>query len=136
MSRISFAELALNVAKECAKRSEDLHKKVGCCIMNKEGRILSTGYNGLLPKVDMDRKFWLDRDFRRRYIIHAEINALSRIKREEEPYIMATTLLPCSGCALNIASYGIKKVFYIEDYNNDKGSYDIFNFYKIDLIKI
>jgi dCMP deaminase len=136
MSRISFAELALNVAKECAKRSEDLHKKVGCCIMNKEGRILSTGYNGLLPKVDMDRKFWLDRESRRRYIIHAEINALSRIKREEEPYIIATTLLPCSGCALNIASYGIKKVFYIEDYNNDKGSYDIFNFYKIDLIKI
>jgi dCMP deaminase len=136
MSRISFAVLGLNVAKECAKRSEDLHKKVGCCIMNKEGRILSTGYNGLLPKVNMDKKFWLDREFRRKYIIHAEINALSRIKREEEPYIIASTLLPCSACALNIASYGIKKVFYMEDYHNDKGSYDIFNFYKIDLIKI
>lgn len=136
MSRISFAELAINVAKECAKRSEDLHKKVGCCIMNKEGRILSTGYNGLLPKVNMDHNFWLDRDLRRKYVIHAEINALSRIKREEQPYILATTLLPCSACASNIASYGIKKVIYNEEYLLDKGALDIFKFYNIEIIKI
>ena len=136
MSRISFAELAINVAKECAKRSEDLHKKVGCCIMNKEGRILSTGYNGLLPKVNMDNNFWLDRDLRRKYVIHAEINALSRVKREEEPYILATTLLPCSPCASNIASYGIKKVIYNEEYLLDKGALDIFKFYNIEIIKI
>jgi len=136
MSRISFAELAINVAKECAKRSEDLHKKVGCCIMNKEGRILSTGYNGLLPKVNMDNNFWLDRDLRRKYVIHAEINALSRIKREEQPYILATTLLPCSPCASNIASYGIKKVIYNEEYLLDKGALDIFKFYNIEIIKI
>jgi len=136
MRRISFEELALNIARECSKRSEDLHQKVGCCILNKEGRILSTGYNGLLPKIDMDKSFWLDRDLRRKYVIHAEINALSRIKREEEPYILATTLLPCSACASNIVSYGIKKVIYKEDYYNDKGCFDIFNFYKIQLIKI
>jgi dCMP deaminase len=136
MTRISFEELAINIATECAKRSEDLHKKVGCCILNKEGRVLSTGYNGLLPKVNMNESFWLDRDLRRKYVIHAEINALSRIKREEEPYILATTLLPCSACASNIASYGIKKVIYKEDYHMDKGSFDIFNFYKIELIKL
>jgi len=136
MRRISFEELAFNVASECSKRSEDLHQKVGCSILNKEGRILSTGYNGLLPKINMDKSFWLDRDLRRKYVIHAEINALSRIKMEEEPYLLATTLLPCSACALNIASYRIKKVIYREDYHNDKGCFDIFNFYKIQLIKI
>lgn len=136
MSRISFDELALNIAIECAKRSEDLHMKVGCCILNKEGRVLSTGYNGLLQNIDMDKSFWLDRDLRRKYIIHAEINALSRIKREEEPHVLATTLLPCSSCALNIASYGIKKVIYKGDYDLDKGCFDIFNFYKIQIIKL
>ena len=135
MKRISFEQLAMNVANECSKRSEDLHKKVGCCILNKDGRILSTGYNGLLPKVNMSKRFWLNRDLRRKYIIHAEINALSRIKIEDEPYILASTLLPCSTCALNIASYGIKKVIYKEEYHNDKGCIDIFNFYKIQLIK-
>ena len=131
MKRISFEQLAMNVANECSKRSEDLHKKVGCCILNKDGRILSTGYNGLLPKVNMSKRFWLNRDLRRKYISHAEINALSRIKIEDEPYILASTLLPCSTCALNIASYGIKKVIYKEEYHNDKGCIDIFNFYKI-----
>lgn len=135
MSRISFDELAINIAIECAKRSEDLHMKVGCCILNKEGRVLSTGYNGLLQNIDMDKNFWLDRALRRKYIIHAEVNALSRIKREEEAYVLATTLLPCSSCALNIASYGIKKVIYKVDYNFDKGCFDIFNFYKIQIIK-
>jgi dCMP deaminase len=136
MKRISFGELAINIAKQCAKRSEDLHKKVGCCIMNKEGRVLSTGYNGLLPKVTMDDNFWLDRDLRRKYVIHAEINALSRVKREEEPYILATTLLPCSACASNIVSYGIKKVIYNEEYLLDKGALDIFKFYNTEIIKI
>ena len=136
MSRISFDELALNIAIECAKRSEDLHMKVGCCILNKEGRVLSTGYNGLLQNIDMDKSFWLDRALRRKYIIHAEVNALSRIKREEEAYVLATTLLPCSSCALNIASYGIKKVIYKADYDLDKGCFDSFIFYKIQIIKL
>lgn len=136
MKRILFEEMALNIALECSKRSEDLHKKVGCCILNKEGRVLSTGYNGLIPNFNMPIRFWNNRDLRRKYIIHAEINALSRIKRDECPYILATTLLPCSACAINIASYGIKKVIYKEDYHKDKGSYDIFNFYKIELNQI
>lgn len=136
MKRISFEELALNIANESSKRSEDIYKKVGCCILNEEGRVLSTGYNGLLPKINKDKKFWYNRDLRRKYIIHAEINALSRVKREDKPYILATTLLPCSSCALNIASYGIKKVIYKEDYVNDRGCHEVFNFYKIKLIKL
>jgi len=135
-NRISFEEMAINIAIECSKRSEDMHKKVGCCILNKEGKILSTGYNGLLPKVNKDEIFWKDRDHRRKFMIHAEVNALARINRDEKPYIAACTLLPCSSCALNIASYGIKKIIYIEDYSLDQGSKEIFEFYEIDLLKL
>lgn len=135
-NRISFEEMAINIAIECSKRSEDMHKKVGCCILNKEGKILSTGYNGLLPKVDKNEIFWKDRDYRRKFIIHAEINALARINRDEEPYIAACTLLPCSSCALNIASYGIKKIIYIEDYSLDEGAKEIFKFYNMDLLRL
>ena len=134
--RPSVEEFSIIFSESASSRSEDLYKKVGCSIFNKEGRLLSIGYNGFQSKQKVSKRILKDREERRKYIIHAEINALSRIKREEEPYIIATTLLPCSACALNIASYGIKKVIYIEDYHNDKGSYDIFNFYKIDLIKI
>ena len=134
--RISFEKLAIETAKIAALRSEDIYKKVGCCILDKEGKILSTGYNGLLPKVDKDKSFWSNRDYRRKFIIHAEINALSRINRNEHPYIVACTLLPCSSCALNIASYGIKKVLYLEDYELDEGAKEIFDFYNIEFLKL
>jgi dCMP deaminase len=134
--RISFEEMAINIAIECSKRAEDIYRKVGCCILDKEGKILSTGYNGLLPKVDKDKSFWSKRDHRRKFVIHAEINALSRINRNENPHILACTLLPCSSCALNIASYGIKKIIYLEDYEFDKGAKEIFEFYNIELLKL
>lgn len=133
--RISFDGLAVEIAKAASLRSEDQHKKVGCAILNKEGRLLSIGYNGLLSKQKVKKSFWLNRDSRRAYVIHAETNALSCITRYDNPYLLATTLLPCSACAINIASYGIKKILYVEDYERDKSAIDIFRFYSIDLIQ-
>jgi len=133
--RISFEDMAIRFAIDASKRSEDPYKKVGCAILNKEGRLLSIGYNGLLPKQKLCNNFWKNREKRRKFIIHAETNALACITRYEIPYLLASTLLPCSNCAINIASYGIKKILYLEDYNLDQFSKDIFKFYKINLIK-
>jgi dCMP deaminase len=133
--RPSFVDIALATAKVWSLRSEDPYRKVGSCILNKEGRVLSAGYNGLPSKVSVDDKFWENREERRRYMIHAEINALSLIKRSDEPYILACTLLPCSSCATSIISYGIKHVVYLEDYNLDKNALDIFRFYGVQLQK-
>lgn len=133
--RISFQEMAIKFALDASLRSEDPHKKVGCCILNKEGRVLSIGYNGLVSKYQANENFWDDRDQRRKYVIHAEINALSCISRYEDPYFLASTLLPCSSCAINIASYGIKEVLYIEEYIKDELAKEIFDFYSIKLVK-
>jgi len=135
-NRISFIEAAAETAKIWATRSEDMHKKVGACILNKEGRVLSVGYNGLTPKLNVDVNFWENRDHRRDYVIHAEANALSLIKKQDNPYLIATTLLPCSHCATNIACYSIKIVVYNEEYEKDQKAKDIFKFYNIELIKI
>lgn len=132
--RISFHDLAIEVAKAASLRSEDQHKKVGCAILNDEGRLLSIGYNGLSPKKNESDTFWSNRDLRREYVIHAEANALSCITRYENPYLLATTLMPCSSCAINIVSYGIKKILYIEDYERDQSAKNIFKFYNIELI--
>ena len=134
--RISFEEMAMKIADVVKDRSEDPYKKVGACILNKEGRILSVGYNGLLSKQQVPNNFWEDRDERRRFIIHAETNALACITRYDEPYILASTLLPCANCAINICSHGIKEVYYKEEYHKDKLAYEIFDFYKVSLKKI
>lgn len=135
ISRKSFNCCAIETAKIWAQRSEDVYKKVGCAVLNREGRLISVGYNGLSPNQKTKNSFWGDREKRRKYIIHAEMNALSCISRADKPYLLASTLLPCSACAINIASYGIKKVLYLEDYHLDQGAMEIFSFYKIKLIK-
>jgi len=134
-NRPSFEEIALQTAKVWSLRSEDPYTKVGACILNEEGRVLSVGYNGLPAKFNLKKKFWNNRDERRKYMIHAEINALSLIKKSDKPYLLACTLLPCSSCATSIISYGIKKVIYYEDYHLDKNSLDIFMFYGVQLNK-
>lgn len=135
-NRISFIEAAMLTATIWSNRSEDLHKKVGACILNEEGRVLSVGYNGLTSKLNKDISFWENRDNRRDYVVHAEVNALALIKKQDNPYLIATTLLPCSHCASNIACYNIKKVVYTEEYEKDQKAKDIFKFYNIELIKI
>ena len=135
-NRISFIEAAIQTAKIWSSRSEDPHKKVGVCILNKDGRVLSVGYNGLLPKFNINKDFFSDRDNRRKYMIHAEINALSLVKRGDQPHLLASTLLPCSNCATNIVAYGVKSVVYSEEYDKDTTAKEIFKFYNIELIKI
>jgi dCMP deaminase len=134
--RISFEDMAIKVADVIKDRSEDPYKKVGVCVLNKEGRILSVGYNGLLSKQQVSNNFWEDRDERRKFIIHAETNALACITRYDEPYILASTLLPCANCAINICSHGIKHVYYAEEYHKDQLAYEIFDFYKVSLKKL
>jgi dCMP deaminase len=133
--RISFEEMAIKFATDASLRSEDPYKQVGCSILNKEGRLLSIGYNGLLSKQEVSSDFWTNRDERRKYVIHAETNALACISRYEEPYILACTLLPCPSCAINIISHGIKKVLYIEEYERDNLAHEIFDFYNVKLIR-
>ena len=135
-NRISFIEAAIETARIWSSRSEDPYKKVGVCILNKDGRVLSVGYNGLLSKFNINQDFFSNRDNRRKYMIHAEINALSLVKRGDQPHLLASTLLPCSSCATNIVAYGVKSVVYSEEYEKDSTAKEIFKFYNIELIKI
>ena len=63
-------------------------------------------------------------------MIHAEANCLSLCKKGEVR-LLAVTLLPCSYCATLIASYGVEKVVFRDDYEKDLKAYEIFSFYKI-----
>jgi len=127
--------MAIATAKVWSIRSEDPYRKVGCCILNKNGRVLSVGYNGLPSKFSAAGDFWKDRDSRRKYMLHAEINALSLIRESDDPNLLACTLLPCPSCATAIIAHGIKNVIYIDNYESDSSSIDIFEYYNINIKK-
>jgi dCMP deaminase len=129
--RLSWDEYALKIAEVTALRSEDPYMKVGACVLNKDNRVIGVGYNGLASSINAPEGFWDDRDRRRKYMIHAEANALAHVYRGQAE-LLACTLLPCSSCATLIAAYGIKKVVFKETYHRDTSSFEIFDFYKID----
>ena len=133
--RLNWEEYALAVATTSSLRSEDQYRKVGACAINYGNMIIGVGYNGLPTGFNADESFWDDRDWRRKYMIHAEVNCLSLFKKGEAKLI-AVNLLPCSSCATMIAAYGIPKVVYSEEYENDTGAKKIFQYYKIKLEKI
>ena len=132
--RISWEQYALSIAQTASSRSEDRYVKVGACALNSERMVVSVGYNGLASGKDVSYDFWRNRDHRRKFMIHAEVNCLSLFKKGEAE-MLATTLLPCSSCATLIASYGISKVVYKDVYERDTQALEIFDFYNIECIK-
>jgi len=133
--RITWEKYALDLARSASQRSEDPHMKVGACALNKHNMVLALGYNGLAPRKQVTDLFWKDRDSRRPYMIHAEANCLSLVKRGEVN-LLAVTLLPCASCATLIASYDIPKVVYAEVYERDMKALEIFDFYDIECVKL
>jgi dCMP deaminase len=135
MKRVSWDEHALILAYGATCRSQDPFKKVGACALGYDNHVLGVAYNGLAPGKDVPIDFWSCREKRRPYILHAEVNLLSRISRDQIK-IFASTLLPCSTCALNIAAHGVERVVYSEDYEYDSKGLDILKFYGIKVVKI
>jgi dCMP deaminase len=125
--RISWEEYALRIAEAASLRSEDRFVKVGACALDHSNRVIGVAYNGLSSGINVSEEFWKDRDKRRPFMIHAEVNLLSLFRRGECK-ILACTLLPCSSCASNIVAHGIKQVVYKDEYFRDKRALDIFKF--------
>lgn len=117
--RLSWEETAIRLAYNIANyRSEDPYIQVGACALKKDGNSIVLGYNGALPKHDID---WSNRDERRKRVIHGEANVLNRILPNEVDFL-AVTHLPCPECLKIIAQKQIKKVIFseeLENYPND-----------------
>ena len=129
---MNWSEYALDIAFTVSTNSKDPWIKVGACLLRHDNTVAAVGYNGFPAGMIED---WSDRDRRRAFVVHAEQNAL-RYVRPGECALLATTLLPCNDCLKVIASYGIKKVVYAEDYQNDLSSLKLAECFGIELEKI
>ncbi len=114
--RPSWDEYLLRLAHTAALRSQDPWVQVGAVVARADNSIVGSGYNGAPPGREID---WSDRDRRRRFVIHAEVNALA-YARPGEPSVLASTLLPCPSCMTLIASYGIRRVIFSEIYERTR----------------
>lgn len=113
MTRPGWEGYALLLAEAASRRSEDPFFAVGAVVLRMDNSVAAVGYNGAPPGVELD---WADRDTRRAYVIHAEVNALRYVtKLDTVGGLLAVTHCPCQTCLLLIASYGIGDVVYRHD---------------------
>lgn len=114
----------INIAFEIASASKCVSKQVGAVIV-KDGRILSTGYNGTPAGYTNCCDYWNGKytkehhDWSKTYEIHAEMNAIIWAARKGisiEGATIYVTLEPCSECSKNLIASGIKRIVYAKSY--------------------
>tara|TARA_B110000495_G_scaffold104857_1_gene90598 strand:- start:31 stop:441 length:411 start_codon:yes stop_codon:yes gene_type:complete len=115
----SWNDYFKEIATVTAKRSACKRLNVGC-VITKDNRIISQGYNGFLPGCAHESKM---RDGHEMATVHAEQNAICDCAKrgvsckDTTAYI---THYPCINCMKVLCAAGIKKIFYINDYKNDE----------------
>ena len=123
MTRISWEEYFMNIAKQVATRSTCDRKHVGAVIV-RDRTILSTGYNGSIrgmPHCD-EAGHMMENDHCVA-TIHAEANAILQAAKNgvriegAELYITAS---PCWTCFKMVANAGIKTIYYGEFYRDER----------------
>jgi dCMP deaminase len=113
-------------------RSEDPYRKVGGVAFDKSRRVIATSYNGVYAGYSPTEEFWKDRDWRQRFMLHAEANLCSLFRRGEVETVALTTL-PCTSCMQLLCAHDVKVIIYGENYP-DSHSREIAKLYGIELI--
>jgi dCMP deaminase len=119
MSRPTWDEYYKAISIATKKRSPCERLKVGCVLV-KNNRIVSQGYNGFLPSAP---HISIIRDNREQATVHAEQNAIADCAKRGvscEGCTAYITHYPCIICTRIILASGIKKIKYIDDYKNDE----------------
>lgn len=120
--RISWKNYFKEICITTAKRSCCNKLHVGC-ILVKNNRIISCGYNGFLPGYPHNS---IIKDGHEVATLHAEQNTIIDCAKrgvscsDSQAYI---THFPCLTCTKLLIASGIKHIYYINDYNNDSTVY-------------
>ncbi|KAK1255318.1 hypothetical protein MKX08_009313 [Trichoderma sp. CBMAI-0020] len=125
------------LASLAAHRSNCMKRRVGCVLVGRERRVISTGYNGT-PR---GLRNCADGGCRRCneangsgvglstcLCIHAEENALLEAGRERirEGSVLYCDTCPCLTCSIKICQVGITEVVYAHGYSMDTQTAEVF----------
>lgn len=117
--RLSWDEYFAKIVDVTAERSSCERLHVGCLLV-KDNRIVSQGYNGFLPGCPHKS---VVRNNHEQATVHAEQNALCDCAKRGvscAESIAYVTHYPCIICARLLLAAGIKEIKYLHDYKNDE----------------
>tara|TARA_B100001059_G_scaffold10503_1_gene8598 strand:+ start:70 stop:501 length:432 start_codon:yes stop_codon:yes gene_type:complete len=118
-SRLSWDEYFSEICEVTAKRSPCERLQVGCVLV-KDHRIISQGYNGFLPGCPHQS---IVRNDHEEATVHAEQNAIADCAKRGVSCNDCTAYIthyPCIICTRVLLAAGVKCIKYIHEYKNDE----------------
>ena len=119
ISRPSWEEYFKNIVEITATRSPCHRLQVGCLLV-RDNRIISQGYNGFLPETPHES---IVENNHEQATVHAEQNAIADCAKRGVSCDEATayvTHYPCIICSRLLLASGIRCIKYINTYKNDE----------------
>ncbi|KAM5352557.1 hypothetical protein ACJ41O_005279 [Fusarium nematophilum] len=127
----------MELASLASQRSNCMKRRVGCVLVGKERRVISTGYNGTPRGLQNCAEGGCPRcndgsgsgvALSTCLCIHAEENALLEAGRERirEGSVLYCDTCPCLTCSIKICQVGISEVVYAHGYSMDNETAGVF----------
>lgn len=139
-TRATWQEYFMNIAKIVSERSTCDRAYVGCVLVNKDNRIVSTGYNGSISgNAQCDEVGHTMRDGHCIATIHAEMNAILYCAKEGisiKNSVCYVTHFPCLNCTKALIQAGISKIYYENGYRIDDYAIELLDKNGIEYIQI
>ena len=111
INRPSWDEYFMAIAEQVSRRSPDAHTKHGCVLIDRDHRLISSGYNG--PVAGMPNTMVpLTRPEKYNWFIHAEDNAVAFARCDLRGATAYVTGPPCAACFRRLLQVGVTRIVY------------------------
>lgn len=100
----------LRIAQEVASWSKDPSTKVGCVLVDRERRVIGSGYNGFARGVDDSEERYERREVKYEMVVHAEVNAVLNAVAKTKGSTCYSLQQPCARCTGVLIQAGISRI--------------------------
>jgi dCMP deaminase len=107
-------EYFMNIAEAVSQKSKDPSSKMGCVIVDKNKRVVSLGYNGMVQGADESKMTMSERPMKYYFSIHSEMNAVLFAHQPLEGCTIYNRVATCENCLKYCLQAGIKRFVYRE----------------------
>ena len=116
--RLDKVDYYMKLAEFVKERSTCI-TKVGAVLTSKDGRVLSTGYNGAISKAPHCIPGGCLK-YKNHCVntVHAEMNCLLFLQHKESDMIIYSTHQPCLNCFKGLLQAGVTRIYYKEPYDD------------------
>lgn len=118
-----YLKAFMDMTERFAETSEATRLKVAACLL-KNGNPIAFGVNGTLPGWKTNICEDENGNTKADVVLHAEIQALNKLRKISESSVGAILLVThscCLRCSHEIVDAGIKTVYYRNEYRSDEG---------------